>query len=579
MAKAPAKSTKIVPRRPSANHPFGHRPLLFFGFGIVLPALLLYGLGALLVAVLLSMMATDIDRLDDAHDVSAMRSATNAFLRGMADSVSDEGTWDEAYLNVVVRPDPAWMDGTWGTTARLGQSYDGVMVTDQNGEILFGEDAVGTITGNVGQLFSTAHIMLSNLDLGIAESGDATTVSEFATDGDSTLGVAAISIHQTSETGGLRVPREARRILWLEKHLDSALLDDIAARYQLPKARIGVARDERLLSLHLTDSENNVAGTLVWAPLHTGEAAFRRLILIAGLAYSAIGVCLLAGLVFVGGFTLRWRAAAPAAARQAGMALAGTSAGPDALADMLAGISAANFTIDYQPIFDLRAEKLVGAEAVLRWTDPDGNTLRQESLSPDTKAGLLERVGLLAIRQAAGEMALLADLILTVSITSQQLLSAVFAEKLAATLNSVRFAPRRLRLTVSASLLPEGDSLRDIIARFRQQGVAITFGDFVLAPATSPYLQPGLADRLQLSRDTVAGIDTDPGRLALVEATIGVARAAALEVSVTGVERKQDAARLLRLGCREFQGTLLAPPMSVAGLTALLMAPAAKKAS
>jgi len=552
--------------------------LVFFGVAIVLPALLLYGLGAILVVMLLSMMATDIDRLDDAHDLSAMRSATDAFLGGLADSVSDEGTWDEAYLNVVVRPDPAWMDGTWGTTARLGQGYDTVLVTDQNGEILFGEDAVGTITGNVGQLFSTAHIMLNNLDLGIAATGDAKTVSEFATDGGSTLAVAAISIHQTSETGAPKVSRDARRILWLEKHVDSVVLDDIAARYQLPKAKIGVTHDDSLLSLHLTDSENNVAGTLVWQPLRTGEAAFRRALLVAGLAYSGIGLCLVAGLVFVGRFTLRWRAASPAAA-ETGLAPAGTSADPEAVADPLAGISAADFTIDYQPIFDLRAEKLVGAEALLRWTGPDGNALRQESLSPATTAGLLERVGLLALRQAAGELTLLADLILTVTITPQQLQSAVFAEKLAATLSSVRFAPRRLRLAVSASLLPAGDSLRDAVARFRQQGVAITFSDFVLAPATSSCLQSGLADRIQLSRDTVAGIDSDPGRLALVEAIIGVARAAALEVSVSGVERKQDAGRLLRVGCREFQGTLLAPPMSAAGLTALLMAPAAKKAS
>ena len=576
MAKAPAKSAKTTSRKPGANHPFGRRPLVFFGVAIVLPLLLLYGLGALLMVMLLSMMATDIDRLDDAHDVSAMRSATDAFLRALADSVSDEGTWDEAYLNVVVRPDPAWMDGTWGTTARLGQTYDTVLVTDQNGEIIFGEDAVGTITGNVGQLFSTAHIMLNNLDLGIAATGDAKTVSEFATDGSTTLAVAAISIHQTSETGAPKVAREARRILWVQKHLDSAVLDDISARYQLPKAKIGVAHDDSLLSLHLTDSENNVAGTLVWQPLRTGEAAFRRALLVAGLAYSGIGLCLVAGLVFVGRFTLRWRATAPAAG--AGLPQAGFPAGPEA-ADRLAGLSAANFTIDYQPVFDLRAEKLVGAEALLRWTGPDGNMLRQESLSSATTAGLLEQVGLLALRQAAGELALLADLILTVTITPQQLQSPVFAEKLAATMSSVRFAPRRLRLAVSASLLPAGDGLRDAIARFRQQGVAITLSDFVLAPATSSYLQSGFADRIQLSRDTVMGIDSDPGRLALVEATISVARAAALEVSVSGLERKQDAGRLLRIGCREFQGTLLAPPMSAAGLTALLMAPAAKKAS
>jgi len=45
-------------------------------------------------------------------------------------------------------------------------------------------------------------------------------------------------------------------------------------------------------------------------------------------------------------------------------------------------------------------------------------------------------------------------------------------------------------------------------------------------------------------------------------------------VTVTNVQRKEEAARLLRLGCREFRGPLLARPMPIAALTALILAPA-----
>jgi len=47
-----------------------------------------------------------------------------------------------------------------------------------------------------------------------------------------------------------------------------------------------------------------------------------------------------------------------------------------------------------------------------------------------------------------------------------------------------------------------------------------------------------------------------------------------LAVTVPGLERKEQAARLLRLGCREFQGDLLSRPIPIAALTQLVLAPA-----
>ncbi len=61
----------------------------------------------------LVMMAREIDRLEEQRGVTAMAAALETFLNGLSDAVADEGTWNEAHLNVVVKPDPAWMDQTW----------------------------------------------------------------------------------------------------------------------------------------------------------------------------------------------------------------------------------------------------------------------------------------------------------------------------------------------------------------------------------------------------------------------------------------------------------------------------------
>src|SRR5438128_1218665 len=108
---------------PERYQPFGKKPLRTFALTVGLPAFLLYVSSALLVILALVMMAREIDRLEDNRGITAMHAALDSFLNGLSDAVADEGTWNEAHLNVVIKSDPAWMDTTWGATARLGTIY------------------------------------------------------------------------------------------------------------------------------------------------------------------------------------------------------------------------------------------------------------------------------------------------------------------------------------------------------------------------------------------------------------------------------------------------------------------------
>jgi EAL domain-containing protein (putative c-di-GMP-specific phosphodiesterase class I) len=168
---------------------------------------------------------------------------------------------------------------------------------------------------------------------------------------------------------------------------------------------------------------------------------------------------------------------------------------------------------------------------------------------------------------------------LTVTVTPAQLMLGVFAEKLAATLSATNFPGRRLQLCVDTDRLPPVDDLATAVARIKRSGVAVALRDFTLTLATASYVRPGIADNIHLSRGLVAGVDTDTARSALLETTVAVARAAGWSVTVPFVARKEEATKLLRLGCRQFQGPLFAPPMPIAALTALILNPAAKQAS
>ncbi len=571
--------------------PFGRKPLRTFALAIALPAFLLYVLSAMLVIGALAAMARDIDRLEDRRGLTAMHAALDDILSSLSDAVSDEGTWNEAYFNVVVNPDPAWMDTTWGATARIGLNYDSVLVTDQAGAILFGENNLGAIKGNIADHYSGAKTMLAALDTGIAATGDATSVSHFESDPTGPAAFAAISIHQ-STPGEMAVPREQRRVLWIVKHITPAILQNIANRYQSPLASVVDAAEGDASAIVLTDADGRVAGTVAWTPDRPGEAAFDRAVVVAAGIFFIIGVGLVLGLGMLRRAMLK-RARAIAAAqaapdvampaddksagnRRAGDPRAAKTQAPPRLSD---GVTPVNFELEYQPIFDVRAETLVGAEALLRWRKLDGTLVVQEALPPAERVALLDRVGILALRRACDEMAPLIGLSLLVELAPAQLENAVFAEKTIATLGATGFAARRLQLAADVALLPVPDLVRPALHNLRAAGIRFVLADFMLTAAAASYADAGLADGVRLAPALAADPATGAAQDRLVGATLETARTAGLAITVPGVDRKEMVARMVRLGCREFQGDLLARPMPVAALTQLALAPAVKQAS
>lgn len=582
---SPSEHGEAAARTEANYHAFGKRPLRTFVLFIGLPAFLLYVLSVAVVIGGLVMMAQEMDRLEEQRGLTAMAAALETFLNGLSDNVADEGTWNEAHLNVVVELDPAWMDETWGATARLGESYDDAIVTDQEGNIIFGENNLGPIRGVIADHYAAASSMLGELDRAITSSGDAAVVAHYSSDkNNATVALAAISVHR-STPGEMAVPRHQRKILWISKRVTPVLLQDIAARYQVPLPQIVSVVEPGQSSIAIGDGSGNIAGIVAWTPDRPGDIAFRHAAILASGVLFVIGVALVAGLGALrrqmvqraarieAAFTEQMQdikiavAAAEVVARQAAVI-------EEAHSSTVEGVSASDFTVEYQPIFDLRSEAMIGVEGLLRWNKPDRTILLQEELPPADCATLMERASIMALRHASSEVAPLLGMTLSLAVTPDQLRNNVFMEKVGATLGATNFQIKRLQLNVDATLLPDLAQMARYLEDVRRMGITLALSNFSLSDRTVPFMHEGIADRIFLARSMVAGIDADPVRLKLVEATIEAARLSSLAVTAPNVERKEEATRLLRLGCREFRGSLLASPMPLAALTALILAPA-----
>lgn len=675
------------------------------------------------------MMAAEINRLDDQRTAQAMSGALDAFVSATADAVGDEGAWDEAYLHTVVSLDPAWLDGTWGTTARAGTTYNDVLLTDAEGNVLFGENEVGELGGTANSYFAAAGSVLADLDAEITASGDAAIVSRFDSSPDGLVAMAATSVH-TIGPGSIAVPREKRRVLWIARHLSEDVLKGFAENARVPEPRLAPADREAAFSVPIAGPSGAVLGRLEWTPSRPGDVAlFHALLLAAGVlfliglglaftlsllrraileraarvadacdiarrdagtgrlnqfglldsldalvarlpspasvAIAAIGIDnyrdIVAGhgeagaedfmralaLVMVreagsgilvarvaedrfalaatgdraegnmkqlarrishvaaepvqiGGEALTARLAmglasgsgvAPAltlssasaalrAARDAGgSALVSYTVAEDSArlarlemaGELRRAIAAEQFELEYQPVFDIRTQTLLGVEALLRWRRDNGVMQAADFVPVADAVGLLDEIGLAALRRALREILPFSGLVLSLNITASQFDDARFLERLAESVKLSGFPPGRLQVEIEQSLL-DGQPQRAavIIARLRASGVSVALDDFAIGQATLDYLQEFRLDRVKLARAIVSGIDADESKRALAQATIRSAHEAGLAVTAIGVERAQEVSTLLKLGCNEFQGFFFARPLSIEALRKLI---------
>jgi EAL domain-containing protein (putative c-di-GMP-specific phosphodiesterase class I) len=211
-------------------------------------------------------------------------------------------------------------------------------------------------------------------------------------------------------------------------------------------------------------------------------------------------------------------------------------------------------------------------EALLRWPRRTGGPMAPGEFIPAAESsGLIEELGLFALRRACRDIAPYPQLKLSVNVSTVQFRSPTMASKIDAILSSTQFPTSRLQLEITESfLLAQPERAKAAIEELRSRGIAIALDDFGTGFSSVGYLRQFQFDRVKLDRSLVDEVDLDPVKSALVESTMVFAFAMGLAVTAEGVERREEAAVLTRLGCREFQGYLFSRPLKLEALDRLL---------
>ncbi len=233
----------------------------------------------------------------------------------------------------------------------------------------------------------------------------------------------------------------------------------------------------------------------------------------------------------------------------------------------------------YQPKVDLKSNRLVGAEALVRWRHP-----QRGMVSPGDFIPLAEETGLIiplgqwvlntACQQvrtweAAGRQAPR----VSVNVSSHQFRQRVLARNVQAALHGRKIAARHLCLELTESAIMEHaqDNVRTLAA-LKDSGVALSIDDFGTGYSSLSYLKRFPIDEIKIDRSFVSGVERDKDNAAIVTAVIAMAHSLGLRVVAEGVETAVELAYLLQQGCDECQGFLYSRPLPAADFGALLMA-------
>jgi diguanylate cyclase (GGDEF)-like protein len=220
------------------------------------------------------------------------------------------------------------------------------------------------------------------------------------------------------------------------------------------------------------------------------------------------------------------------------------------------------FRLNYQPQISLCNGELLGAEALIRWTDAELGQMSPAQFIPMAEAsGFIVPIGNWvleeAVRQAAIWQACGMPVVVSVNVSALQFQQPDFVEKVALTLQEAALAPEFLELELTESILVE--DANEALARLHalaNLGVVMSIDDFGTGYSSLAYLKKFPISKLKIDRSFVMGLPQDESDRAIVSAIIGMARGLKLKVVAEGVETLAQRDYLAELDCASFQGFL-----------------------
>jgi diguanylate cyclase (GGDEF)-like protein len=228
----------------------------------------------------------------------------------------------------------------------------------------------------------------------------------------------------------------------------------------------------------------------------------------------------------------------------------------------------------YQPIFAAASQKLVGAEALIRWQHPTNGFMPPDAfIGLAEERGLIDQLGFWVLRNAAAFAVSSRLPMVSVNVSPAQFRDEHFADRVLSTLDQTGLAPRRLEIEITEGLLlQDSPQVRTALLKLRAAGVRVALDDFGTGYSSISYLLTYGVDKLKIDGSFVAQLGQGKDIDNVVKSIIDLGRAMHMQVTAEGVETRSQMDVLLAMNCDQLQGYLLAKPLHTLDLLCLLKA-------
>jgi diguanylate cyclase len=229
----------------------------------------------------------------------------------------------------------------------------------------------------------------------------------------------------------------------------------------------------------------------------------------------------------------------------------------------------------YQPIVNASGEKMVGVEALARWTHPTMGVISPAEFIPVAEhSGLIIELGEWMLRRACIDGRDWPGLTVAVNVSPIQFRRSDFVDVVERILKETDFDPNRLELELTEStLLGNLDTAELSMLRLKAIGVRFALDDFGTGYSSLLYLRRFPFDKLKIDSSFVRSIETAPDAAAIVHAVVSLGRGLGMRVTAEGVENAEQHLFLRAAGVHSMQGYRFGRPGPAADIGLRMQSP------
>lgn len=247
------------------------------------------------------------------------------------------------------------------------------------------------------------------------------------------------------------------------------------------------------------------------------------------------------------------------------------------LSQLQSAIRNEEFRLVYQPLYRLADNRLIGAEALLRWQHPERGLLAPDQfLYLLEEHGLMVDVGAWVLRSACAQAAKwhrqgASNFRVSVNVAADQFHRGNLVRTVDEALKEAKLAPEFLMLEFTETvLLKHSDNLMASMKQLKQLGVNLSLDDFGTGYSSLSYLHRYPVDELKIDRSFVQGLHEQTSALNIVNSIVGLANSLGIQSVAEGIETEVQRAAVINLACQYGQGYLFGRPLAAKAFAELL---------